>query len=872
MASWTFVGRESELGRLTAASTGATQRGLILGGVAGIGKSRLLREGTAVLNHENHLLLTATANAATIALPLGGLTPALPADQPAATTPAGLIRWAVDAIHRQAAGRPIILAVDDAHLLDPLSAALVYYVARSGNATVLGTVRTGSPVPDPVRALWIDDLVDRVELNPLTRFEASRLLQEALGGPIDSGSADRLWRLAAGNVLLLRELILAARSGGDLSQAYGVWRWTGRLELAPTLTDVVDSHIGRLTPEVREVLELVAFGEPLGLPLLVKATDSAAIELAEERALIRVTRDDRRTTVRLGHPLYGEVVRQRCPLTRVQRMLADLAHLIEATGARRRDDLLRVAVWRLDSDTARDPGQLLRACRQAFSRYQIPLAIRLGRAAVAAGGGVDAAEVLATILMFGDQPVDALHVLDSVTDRIDDDHQRARWLGIRSITRYWGLTDETTIDSLASSADEFTAKAELSWVNAVEAIMSLHHGEVVRAQRLATAVLDEPASGPAPRALARSAMGHLLAASGAAERTIAAMADVEADAAAWRSETPYIQLAVELARGTAMIVAGDLKAVDEMVAAEFADMADAGGFGLGSGYLTVVRAQAARLRGDLVEAGQLAAQACVVLSPGQVFAGIAHAERAHAAALRGDATLAAEAMAEADRSHRGTMAILYPWLEQARAWVAVAAGDRDGGVRVLRRLSARLRVDGFYGHEVLVQLDLARLGEIAEPVRRMRLLTTFVQGPIVSAVSWFISASALRDGTALAASVTEFEDLRLYLYAAEAAATAVTLLRDQRSTDVPEAAGRLATLMAKCPAAHTPALDIKQPVLTPRERQIARMAAAGVSSKEIADQLYLSSRTVDNHLMRVYAKLGVNGRTALTASLRSLPD
>jgi len=53
--------------------------------------------------------------------------------------------------------------------------------------------------------------------------------------------------------------------------------------------------------------------------------------------------------------------------------------------------------------------------------------------------------------------------------------------------------------------------------------------------------------------------------------------------------------------------------------------------------------------------------------------------------------------------------------------------------------------------------------------------------------------------------------------------------------------------------------------------EIARMAAAGVASKEIAERLYLSSRTVDNHLMRVYAKLGVSGRTELASGLRALP-
>ena len=52
-------------------------------------------------------------------------------------------------------------------------------------------------------------------------------------------------------------------------------------------------------------------------------------------------------------------------------------------------------------------------------------------------------------------------------------------------------------------------------------------------------------------------------------------------------------------------------------------------------------------------------------------------------------------------------------------------------------------------------------------------------------------------------------------------------------------------------------------MLTDRERQIARLAANGVPSREIADQLYISTRTVENHLQRVYAKLGVTGRAEL---------
>jgi DNA-binding CsgD family transcriptional regulator len=78
-------------------------------------------------------------------------------------------------------------------------------------------------------------------------------------------------------------------------------------------------------------------------------------------------------------------------------------------------------------------------------------------------------------------------------------------------------------------------------------------------------------------------------------------------------------------------------------------------------------------------------------------------------------------------------------------------------------------------------------------------------------------------------------------------------------------------LLARCDGAQVPTLSVPTPALTSRERQIAKLAAAGVPSKEIADQLYLSARTVDNHLLRVYAKLGVAGRAELSAALRALP-
>ncbi|WP_319462892.1 LuxR C-terminal-related transcriptional regulator [Micromonospora sp. RTP1Z1] len=884
MSRWDFVGRTDELNRLLSAVGGPEGRGLLFSGNAGVGKSRLLREGVAALSADRYAIWSVSASATTAALPFGGLVQVLPADQPQGLSPAGVLRWAVDVLQEQAAGRPIVLAIDDAHLLDPPSAALVHLISRAENATVLGTLRNGEQIPLPIRALWTDELVELVELGPMSSAEITGLLAAVLGGPVDAGSGERLFRLSAGNPLLLHELVLAAAGGGELTRTYGIWKWTGRLELAPSLTDLIGTRIGQLTPGVRSVVELVAFGEPLGLQLLERAVEPIDVETAEERGLISLVLDDRRLNVRLAHPLYGEVMRRQCPVSRTRRLQATLADLLEQVGKRRRDDLLRVAVWRLDSGTAQDPALLLDAAAQAFGRYDVPLATRLARAALEAGGGFDAAELLATILMFADRPEKAIEVLDSVAADVRSDRRRSRWLTVRGMVSYWGLSRESTVEKIAARSAELTDLADLARVRAFEAIMRLHRLDTDVALRLAQSVLDRPAASVAARELARCTVAHLQAAQGQFRRSATAIARVQAEAARWRGDMPYLQLAMELARGTRLALSGDLAGIDAIVADEFADLAGAGDFRLGTGYLAILQAYAARLRGQSDEALKISLGACAVLATSRVYAGLAHAERAQAAALRGDAAHAAEAMAEADRTHAPGMAVLYPWLEQARGAVLAAAGDLPGATKHLGQLADRLREDGLTGHEVLVLLDLVRLDQAAAPVgptctdggrrtvaQRLAELSEQVDGVLPPLLARYAHAAAAGSPAELLAVADGLAGLGLTVYAAEAAAMALYRLRETRSAATGPARERLAALLDGCDQISTPALRQLRPTLSDREWEVARLAADGVTSRAIAERLYLSSRMVENHLQRVYSKLGVAGRAALKAVLRSLP-
>jgi DNA-binding CsgD family transcriptional regulator len=56
--------------------------------------------------------------------------------------------------------------------------------------------------------------------------------------------------------------------------------------------------------------------------------------------------------------------------------------------------------------------------------------------------------------------------------------------------------------------------------------------------------------------------------------------------------------------------------------------------------------------------------------------------------------------------------------------------------------------------------------------------------------------------------------------------------------------------------------------LTPQELQIAQLAAGGLSDREIGQRLYLSHRTVESHLYRLFPKLGVTSRSELSSALQ----
>jgi DNA-binding NarL/FixJ family response regulator len=207
-------------------------------------------------------------------------------------------------------------------------------------------------------------------------------------------------------------------------------------------------------------------------------------------------------------------------------------------------------------------------------------------------------------------------------------------------------------------------------------------------------------------------------------------------------------------------------------------------------------------------------------------------------------------------SNRAMWGMFAPEVTRARAWATLAAGHRADAVRALQAGADEAAEMGAGAIEALCRHDLARLGQAAEQAPRLRDLARRVDGPLVKAMADHAEALAVDDATALEASALAFAGLGFTVLATAAQQAAAASYERSGQRRSANAARRRST-------------GDPLTVLSDREREIALLAAEGRSSRDIGEALFVSVRTVDNHLRRVYEKLGVSGRAELTEVLRS---
>lgn len=866
---WPLTGRGEELRLIR----GLGQRrdgpsGVVVAGPAGVGKTRLAREALTTLTAGGAAARWVNATESTRAMPLAAMGAVVGLPTGAQVTPVGLgvVRAAAEAVVDGVGPANVVLGVDDSHLLDELSAAVVHHLVLHENATVVLTLRSGERAPDAVTRLWKDRHLERLELQPLSVAETVALLEAALGGVVDSTTGARLCAITGGNPLYLRHLVEGEQEAGRLSRVRGVWRWVGDPRPGPDLTELVEARIGTLSEAERDVVDVLALAEPLDLVTLNRLTDPAAVERVEDRRIVEVVTDDTGAHARLAHPLYGEVRRGLCGRLRARRLRGRIAGRLAERGAGA-EDLLRRAVLTLDSDLPADPELLTAGAHRAAGLLDMDLAERLARGAVTAGGGFEPLFTLASLLVGRVRDSDDVLADLQAAAATDNERVRATVLRVTSL-----LYDRERADEARAILGEAVAEVRdpggRGELTAQRAVVEAIHGNRDDTIAFASAALDAPQLSATATAYACYAMVVALVLAGRTDETgpfvaRGVAAAVRSGDHAWLAiptrgwQVEGERYAGRMARAAQLAAEARVPIADEPLGGAIASLL------VGHVELASGRARTALRWIREAKAG---------------FAGYGDAggwyrwcliDHVVALAVAGDPGVR-EALHELDSAPRSTFAAFDADAAVAAAWVEAAEGTVTAAVTRAREAAALAAAVDQPAQEMLALHTAVCFGDrTAGP--RLAELATRVDGPRAAVAARHAAALACQDGDALLEVSAGLEELGTLLLAADAAAQAASAhaSQDHRSAAT-AAAARARRLAEECEGGRTPALAAAtRPLpLTDREREVAMLAAAGRSNREIAERLVVSVRTIEGHVYRACVKLDVTDRAHLAELLR----
>lgn len=891
--------------------TAATEpSGLVIDGERGIGKTTLWLDGVEQARRRGWAVLaTRPVEAesvlayASLADLLGGVDAAefthLPAPQQvaidrvllrgdaadAATDPravAAAFRSVVDGL---AAVGPVLIAVDDLQWIDRSSAAAVAFAARrlSGPVGVFATLRTD--LDSSIDASWLSlprpDAIERLMLGPLSLGALHIVLSERLKRSIPRRRMVRIHEVSAGNPFYALEL------GRAMSDDHA----DDDTSLPPTLSDLVRARIGGLDPAVQDILLAAACAAAPTVELVALATDTPASRVVEIMADAEATGIIRYEGERLrfGHPLLAAGVYGDTPafLRRaMHRRLADVvtepelrarhlahaattgdAHTLQALDAaaitaRSRGapaaaaELLDLAIG-LGGDTV---GRRIRAAEHHFHATNFAEASsRLERIIETSGSGearADALRVLADVRTAEENFDEMVTVLKRVlTESADDLELRVRSLVLLS----YAQLNIVEWDEAAHNIDE-----------AVELATRLGRPELLS------------------QALAFQTMLRFCAGHGFDEATMALALELE-------DPSTDIPLGVQASPQNAILLAwtGQLARGYEALKAVRQRALDRGQ----EHELAIIDAHCtwiALWRGALADAALLAEDALerarAMDNPHPLFAALTM--QAGVAAYGGQEHRArdaiAEALAQAQRfgappTTRYTIATL-GFLELSLGNHAAALSTLepllaliDAAPMALEIVVAMFVPDAAEALVAMDRLDDAEhlIGRFESDGRRLDRAWMLACGGRCRAM--LLAAHGDVDAASLTVQQAMVEHDRLPM-PFERARTQLLLGQLQRRQRRKEGAANnfreaLATFeslgtplwaeRARAELARTNVGPRRATMLTPAEQRVAELAASGMTNRDVAAELFISPKTVEGNLARIYQKLGIRSRAEL---------
>jgi DNA-binding CsgD family transcriptional regulator len=798
----------------------------------------------------------------------------------------GVARGALNVFRASAAKAPTVLAIDDVQWLDPPSADALRFVAHrlsDERVGLLVSARNGGAGSLELDRAFPGVRLGRLWLEPLSFEELEEVVRVHFPVSFPRPTWRALHRISGGNPFFALQLTAALERRGGRMSAEG-------LPIPATLADAMRERIAALSPTARRtLLPITALAQPTLALIHAGAADADGVEEAARSGVLQV--DGER--LRFAHPLLASFVYGDASQSERRAVHRRLAPLI----ADPEEHALHLARGTIDQDEAvaatleATAGQ---AARRGHPEIAAELAEHAGRL-TPTGSASDRARRVRKAAVFFYAAGDAhrsRELLERLIGALPRSTERAEALRLLGGT---GMDDDLprAVAHLEQGCEEANADPELrahilTLLSRIEGFRGHWDGAARRAREAVELAEHSGSDAALAKALARSAWAEpTLANLQALERAVALERSLEEplpsqesprmvggvlllaldrlDEARHRLEEAYEQL-VALGDSWRSVLLTHLAELELRagnwqralaLARESEGLARQWGTRAGESWALATRA--------LVEAHVGDSQAA--LGSGERASELARAVGFHFGLVRSETALALLKISTGDNT--AAVGRLLPLL-----------GQRDGAIlwpaqepRVLSyALEALVAAGSLEQAEALVDRLAERIRSLPLPsmiaaLARGRALVLAGRGDLDGA------RASIEDALAAHSRLPEPFDLaRTYMARgaierrAKQKAKARAALR--RAEEIfAELGARLWLERSRRELARTGLTRSFERELTPTEQRIAELAAAGSRNKEIAGALFLSVKTVEANLSRVYAKLGIRSRVELAARL-----
>jgi DNA-binding CsgD family transcriptional regulator len=911
-AALELVGRDAELAEVAAfvAAIPAGPAVLILDGEPGIGKTAVWTSAVAAAREACQVLACQAARTET-ELSLAGLSdllapvidtvlPALPLPLARAleiallraepgTTPLGqrtLMTAFTEAVRSLSRQGPILVAIDDVQWLDRSTAAILAFALRRLDhepVGVLASLRTSGEVGmafDPLAEV-APDRVTRLTIGPLSTGALTRILRARVPPGVSWPTARRIHEASRGNPLYALELARSLAPGG-----YSI---DEPLRVPPSLRQLVARRLASLPPAAADALLLAAASSEPRLTRLTTAMRGQSAESAVEPAVAAgiVSVDD--DLIRFAHPLWSAATYSSA--SRSRRMAAHRRLAAVTSDQEEHARHLALATEGPDEGVA---AALAAAASAAAARGANGSAAQLARLAARVSPAdeprlqrsIDAAHHLNQA---GD-PAAARRSLEDLAATTPGGRARARTLLALGQVRVYDLDAgpvlEILQEALDSAVGDSVLQAEIhlamSWVcesdlaaglahaEAAESLLGGHDEPALLAVIITAQLMYENMCGRgmcrdlAERALALERIAPPASVSERPSFQVGSILRVHDDvdgARAWLHAT-LDQIAAEHAVESRFEVVSALMFTElfagnwdaaERWARDAAESVELAGLEDQRAWAEALEAEVDAVRGRVSQARAKAGEALrLSVAAGSPFGML------RCLPVLGFVALSEDRPAEAVEHLSGAdelcerIGLAEPGRFRFHADYAealIAAGELNRAHEVLDRLEGRGR-------------QLGRRWALATSAR-CRALLAMAHGDADGAAHALQSAFAWHDGLPI-----PFELGRTHLVAGEIhrrckhKKLAAEQLRS--ALDIFDRLG--APLWSRRAGAELARVGLRtaSPIdLTETERQVAELVSSGLTNREVAARMFVSLRTVESSLSRIYRKLGVRSRTEL---------